>query len=861
MMKMHNRHTHAVASDPSGLPRKTQIAAAIATILSFAPPGAVAQEAALEEVLVTGSYIRRDSQMDKISPTETVSQEDIAREGASAITDVIKNLPINVGGDFQADTFTSNSTVGTSNINLRNLGLGSTLILINGARQTTSSAANQQGATFVDTNTLMPLIMIDKIEILKEGAASTYGSDAVAGVVNFITRDRFEGFELDLNYQSVDQGGQSDTRIAGIWGQSFNDERSHLVVAASYLERDPLQASDRDFTDGTFNSSFGRPGTFIATDGSGERFLDPACGVGTSYELNDTCYTDITGNFQLIPAEEQKQLFSTFRHRFSDRATGMLEIGYASNETKQDNGPTNPAGGSPLVPMSNPAAQLFGQEVVFQGRPKAVGYAPETDTYKHETWRVAGHFTYTLNDSWYWDNTVAYSENNSDWDSPITPIRSRLLAALAGNGGPSGNETFNPLYGAENSPSLIEYISTGSPELDSSASLMAVDSVVSGDLFELESGQVGVAAGLHFRREDFKHDFGDIYNAEDLMQLGGGGPDSSGERDIFAAFGELNVPVLANLEMQLALRYEDYGDGIDSLDPKIAFLWQPSDIVALRASASTAFRGPSLFQVDGVQTSVAQILDPIAGNGQISTASAKTQGGDLDPETADVYNLGVTLSPIADMEFSLDYWRFEYEDVLSRENAQAVVDSNDPDKVIRDPFSNAVSELRLDYVNASVIDTDGLDISFSYLPGNWRFTLDGTYINSYDLQLTKGADTIDAVGSRNATNIARPLPEFRGNASVGWANETHSATLFIRYIDSYTNDAAADAKVDSWTTADARYTYTLSQFAGHGDASIAVGVNNLTDEDPPEMAAIMGFDVRTHDPRGRMWYVGVNYSF
>jgi iron complex outermembrane recepter protein len=843
--------------------RKTPLSIALAAAAGGwlgSIPTAV-QGQVLEEVLVTGSHIRRDSQLDNLSATMQVDEDEIARQGASAITDVIKNLNINIGGDFQADTFTSNSTVGTSNINLRNLGLGSTLILINGARQTTSSAANQQGSTFVDTNSLMPLIMVERIEILKEGATSTYGSDAVAGVVNFITRSDFEGAEFDINYQSVTDGGQSDLRLGAIWGGKVNDGKTHIVGAINYLERDPLWARDRDYTDGTFNSSFGRPGTFIATDGSGTRFLDPACGVGNSFELNGICFTNIAGNFQLIPAEEQLQLFSTVTHQFSDRVQGVLELGYADNETKQANGPSNPAGGSPLVPLSNPAAQLFGQEVVFQGRPKAVGFAPETDTYTHETWRIAGGLTVQLDNEMYWDTKAAYSYNDSWWDSPITPIRSRFINALAGSGGPNGNETFNPLYDGENSASLIEYISTGSPELDSNASLLSVDSVLSGEWFELNGGTVGFALGAHFRREKFEHDFGPIYNAEDLMQLGGGGPDSEGDRDIYAVFGELNVPLGTTLEAQLALRYEDYGDGIDSLDPKLSLLWRPTDTVSLRASASTAFRGPSLFQVEGVQTSVAQILDPVAGNNQISTASAKTRGGELDPETANVYNLGVTVAPVDDMELSIDYWRFEYEDVLSRENAQSVVNSNDPNKVIRDPFSNAVSELRLNYVNAALIDTDGVDFAFRYRPGNLFFGADLTWINSYDLQATKDSPTVDAVGSRNNTNIARPLPEIRANGSVGWETENQRATLYVRYTDEYKNDSAGDAKVDSWTTLDLQYAYTFRGVLGDGDTVLTFGVINATDEDPPSMAAIMGFDVRTHDPRGRLWYAGINYSF
>src|SRR5688572_827858 len=192
------------------------------SVLSFAPTGplaatviavmvapAAAQDQ-IEEVIVTGSYIRRPSQFDSPSPLVNVTSDDLAATGANDIGRVLEDLTINTGSQNNPDAFTQNFTTGTSNINLRGLGVSSTLLLINGRRQTQSAVTTDRGENFVDTSSLPPMIAFERIEILKDGATALYGSEAVAGVANFITRGDFVGFDLELGLQGNDRHPQRD---------------------------------------------------------------------------------------------------------------------------------------------------------------------------------------------------------------------------------------------------------------------------------------------------------------------------------------------------------------------------------------------------------------------------------------------------------------------------------------------------------------------------------------------------------------------------------------------------------------------------------------------------------------------------
>ena len=161
--------------------------------LLFSAFAVVAQEStdSVEEVIVTGSYIK-GSAKDGASPVEIIGRNTIEDLGATTIADITRNISVNSGSENNADSFTSGSTQGTSSINLRGLGLSSTLVLVDGRRNTVAAATSNDGSVFVDTNSI-PVIALERVEVLKEGAAAVYGSDAVAGVVNYILKKRFYG--------------------------------------------------------------------------------------------------------------------------------------------------------------------------------------------------------------------------------------------------------------------------------------------------------------------------------------------------------------------------------------------------------------------------------------------------------------------------------------------------------------------------------------------------------------------------------------------------------------------------------------------------------------------------------------------
>lgn len=222
----------------------------------------------VEEIIVTGSYIRRKNQADSASPISVSGREDMAAAGVSTMADFANTLTINNGSQNNPDAFTQNVSTGTSNINLRGLGVASTLVLMNGKRQVNSAAQTDGGVSFVDVSSLIPTIAVDQVEILKDGAGPLYGSDAVGGVVNFKTRSDFEGLEMDLKYQGVTGQSQRDLTAEIIWGHQY--ENTKVMAAFSYMDRSRLSMRDRDLRGDygranglSISRASGYPGTFI----------------------------------------------------------------------------------------------------------------------------------------------------------------------------------------------------------------------------------------------------------------------------------------------------------------------------------------------------------------------------------------------------------------------------------------------------------------------------------------------------------------------------------------------------------------------------------------------------------------------
>lgn len=233
---------------------------------------AAAQDASIEEVIVTGSYIK-GSPLDAPSPVTTIDRDSIESQGASGIWDLIRNLDVNQGSDTStAGTNDAGQLTGTASVNLRNLGGNSTLTLINGKRFTPAAVVTSSGQEFVDINTI-PLVMTDRVEVLTDGGSALYGSDAVAGVVNLVMRTDFEGIELFADTQGIQEsGGTYENTFSGIWGTSFNEGATRLVISGEYFERDPVKLEDAQYFEAGRTIANGAVGAFRVSGPLGAGF-------------------------------------------------------------------------------------------------------------------------------------------------------------------------------------------------------------------------------------------------------------------------------------------------------------------------------------------------------------------------------------------------------------------------------------------------------------------------------------------------------------------------------------------------------------------------------------------------------------
>ena len=239
---------------PSSILRQRLLGFAAAPLCLAVSNAVLAQDNVVEEVVVTGSYIASTSE-DEASPVEVLSNDYIVNSGAVDVGELTSKLSVSSGTENNPDSFTSGETQGTSNVNLRGLGLTSTLVLVNGKRQTITAATANDGSVFVDTSTI-PMAALERVEILKEGATATYGSDAVAGVVNFILRDDFEGVEFSTGYEEISDGGAGKYDVNILAG--FGTDRTRVTLAGTYISQDPLSSAERPYTTENAISSLGR---------------------------------------------------------------------------------------------------------------------------------------------------------------------------------------------------------------------------------------------------------------------------------------------------------------------------------------------------------------------------------------------------------------------------------------------------------------------------------------------------------------------------------------------------------------------------------------------------------------------------
>lgn len=386
--------------------------ASMAWLAAAAGARAEDQKAAqVDDIVVTGSRIAGG---DRIAPVETVGRDVMEAAGIADASQLVRLVTANSGSEAQVDQLNQPQSSGTAQFNLRNLGLGSTLVLVDGQRWTTSAVVATDGSAFVDINSLVPMIALQRVEVVKDGASAVYGSDAVAGVVNFITRTAVDHPELSARYAFAD--GSDETLVQGLGGWTLLG--GDLTVAGSRFHRSALSTDERDFAQAqtygraawTAVTSYGQPGSYYRPSRRAYS-PDPSCGAPAfqSAYLNSAtdafCRLDYSDFFDLAPEETRTQVFADYRRPVGDMRLSLQAAGSATSTTARQTPSLPILARSLSVPASHPD-NPFGEDVLFRGRLLGAEAGAAKAQFDYRTWRVAAELDGDFSGGWRWSLEV-----------------------------------------------------------------------------------------------------------------------------------------------------------------------------------------------------------------------------------------------------------------------------------------------------------------------------------------------------------------------------------------------------------------------------------------------------------------------
>ena len=679
----------------------------------------------MEEVVVTGSRIPRGD-LNGPSPVAIYDQFAIARSGATSIGQFLREAPAIAGG--AQTTAVNNGGSGAQNVSLRGLGSSRTLVLINGRRAPDSSGGN---SGLVDLN-VIPVAMVERIEMLKDGASAIYGSDAVAGVVNIILRDDFEGLSFSAQ---TGQSSESDGEKTE-WALTFGDanEDSNYIVSVSRVEESETLAGNKswarqakfllggEWVDGGSSAPpWGRyDGQTLGPDYTG----DGAGGLRDYSSATDS-YNYAPVNFQRQPNERWILNVSggtvvegLSDVAFLDQTRAFAEIQYIDRESSYA------LAEQPLAPQAfygfdapysaDNAYNITGVEI-SDWRRRLVEDGPRTGFDETQTVRVVGGFEGEFKNGILWEAYFNYGQADSlNNYGPLFNLNKVANAvgptALDGDGvlrcDTNGDSAFSDADVAECVPlntfgensitaEMVDYLAFRQNETNKYTQEIYSVTLTKPDLFELSGGNVGISGG-YLHREDSGRFTPDALVAE-LAESGAvtGTPSdiTAGSYEVDEFFVEARLPVLETLEVDLGLRYSDYNTFGDTSNWKVGVQYRPTNDWLIRGSASTSFRAPTISDLyGGAGISFPGVSDPCASNPtqnciddgvpadgfvQISTQVRTMVGGSVNvqPEEAETLTAGFVYQPsqVEGLAFAIDYYNIEVTDPITTIGASVIL--------------------------------------------------------------------------------------------------------------------------------------------------------------------------------------------
>lgn len=855
----------------------------------------------LDRIEVTGSRIKR-TEIEGPSPITVISRADIDVSGELSVADFLRN---NVYNSFGSTRESSGSATGSqSTMSLRGLGQNYTLVLIDGRRMTTSPVLQGAAANI----NMIPMAAVERIEILREGAAAVYGSDAIGGVVNIIMRKDFEGLTASVGYGNPTRNGRPDERQASIVG-GITSDRGNVTFAIDHQSRDqmmnlPLRGEiipDNFWYSSAglsqFNSSagfFSGATGFVGTDDcdtyensrrvEGEAFCRFEHGATSARESSlDRDSLLVKGNYQITDT-------TNFFFRTINTATDSWGI-YAAA----------PVDSYPTIAADNPF-NPFGEDGTLYYRFTPLG---TRDTIRHDTYRDV-QLGLEGSNSWF---------GGADWQLAFTHGRVRQSSVGYNYGLKSAMQQlidagqYNPFDPTHPSVAAAAPLIGHTVLVNSEQRTRGFDGNISFDLFEIADRPVGFVTGFEYRDEKMSL----VMDAQSVAGgvFGSAGANSGGDRNFAAVYFESLVPVLDTLNLTLAGRYDRYSDVGGKFSPRVSLEFRPIDSLLVRGSWGKGFRAASLDDLYGASATtnvaipgVPGATPPHAGGDELACAAltaARTAIGNpayqpypvnpcsassqyqaltgsnpqLEPEESENYGIGIVFSPNQNFSIALDYYDIEITNIISSVPLALALRFGDQGlgggyNVIRGPSITApngailpgpLQQYSAPTVNGAMQTARGLDLDVMY-----RFVTENAgnfsarFAASHQLEFNYTPTGLSAI--ERAGTFERP--DTRAQLVLGWNKGDMGLSFATNYIGSSENVVAATGArhptqwFPSWTTFDVQATFQVPW-----NAKFSVGMRNLTDKAPPVTNGL-GFPFYSntlHNALGRVPYIRYEQNF
>ncbi|WP_422016841.1 TonB-dependent receptor [Roseateles sp.] len=900
----------------------TKIAAAV--LMTVGGLNAWAQQAQdttepqqIERVTVTGSAIKRLDAETSV-PVTVFKMTEMKQQGITTVEQILSSLTAS-----QASVGTSQavgaSTGGASFADMRGIGANKTLVLLNGRR----IANNAFDGSAPDLN-MIPFAALDRVEVLRDGASSLYGTDAIGGVINFITRRDYQGGTVSVSYESPQHpGGKTKNANAGFGFGDLDKQGFNVFGFIDAQRQDAISGTQRPFNTRYAGGLSGStsPGNYYQA-GDVANPAAPTCGKGTFLIPagdNLSCYMTTSSYVDYVPKSQRDSAMLKGQVKLGDDHTLSAEYfrtestvwtriapvpyGALVQNPLRPDGTPNPyypgnsgSGFTPTIPLS---ATFDGGKV---GKTLTAGGALIQPGYVNVKWRdvpngargdenkntqqrlvlnldgtVAG-----------WDYTVGASYNqNKVNEKLISGYNNGLLiqeGVLTGKINPFGDQD------AAGQAIIDQALAVGTV-MYGKGTTTGLDARASRELSDwFGAGRpVSLALGAETRSEKFttqaNHDYAAIVVASTGID-----PDTynAGSRRVSAAYGELNVPLLKSLEVTAAVRYDKYSDFGSTTNPKVSFRFQPVKEVLLRGAYSTGFRAPSLYELNAAQsfTNSGTVNDPLTCPGGVPTGAkvnncnAQFQilnGGNLKlaPEKSKTANLGIAFEPMPDLNFGVDFWWVRLKNQIA-----AIGDNTLFDPANYPTFSylfhrDTTGHLSTDgtscpgsdcgYVDERTQNLGGTNTHGIDLNANYRLRSNwGTFtfgLNSTYVARYEYQDYTDGPWNQNVGVYVGTGPVFRWQHTLTAVWNKDVYSLGVTgHYKSGYVDVDDTNRVSNYATLDLFGTWKPLK-----GTTLTLGVHNLTDRDPPlsyqTQVFQAGYDPRYASAVGRSYYARASYDF